>query len=130
MSSGVEAPGEIPPAARGDDDPALSEHNVSVGSERHASTGKSGPKTTTRMKLRVGTPGQAGEAVRGIEPDAGQSKIAGPAGLRVQGGAWGRGNDRDGRLHDGGDGDRDLRGERSDYERSLGRWSSLGSRMA
>ena len=44
---------------------------------------KSGPRTTTRMKLQVGTPGQAGEAVRGIEPDTGQSKIAEPAGLRV-----------------------------------------------
>ena len=40
MSSGVEAPGELPPAARGDDDPALSEHDVSVGSERHASVGE------------------------------------------------------------------------------------------
>ena len=40
MSSGVEARGDVPPAARGDEEPAASEQDVSVGSERHASTGE------------------------------------------------------------------------------------------
>ena len=127
MSSGVEAPGEVPPAARGDDDPALSEHDVSVGSERHASVGEEWAQNDHSNEAPSWDPwtswgGRSWDRTRhGAEQDRRASWTtswdAYSTDVSVRpGGAWSRGSDRDGRLHDGGDGDRDLRGERSDYE--------------
>ncbi|CAE7615546.1 GIP [Symbiodinium sp. CCMP2592] len=125
MSSGVEVPGDVPPGARGDDEPAASEQEVSVGSERHESTGEewgydySGD--VTWWEPRAGWDWSWNRSYRGDEQGRRSSwttswdAYSTEASTRHEG-SWGRGHRYEDGWYEHGDDDRDHRSDHDDYE--------------